>query len=62
VSAGAAAVSVETISKDSELHLSTSALAAGSTISLKWRRESTPILGAETAPAKRQRELPPMEG
>jgi hypothetical protein len=30
--------------------------------SLKWRRESTPIIGAETAPAKRPRELPPQHG
>jgi hypothetical protein len=35
LSAAAAAVKVETVAKDSRLHLSTGALAAGSTISLK---------------------------
>ena len=35
LAAGAAAVKVETVAKVSRLHLSTSALAAGSTISLK---------------------------
>jgi hypothetical protein len=45
LSAVAVAVRVETVAKDSALHLSTSALAAGSTISLKWRRKSTPMMG-----------------
>jgi hypothetical protein len=35
LSAAAATVKEETVGKDSRLHLSTSALAAGSTISLK---------------------------
>jgi hypothetical protein len=52
LSADAAAVSADTVAKDSALHLSTSALAAGSTISLKWRRKSTPMMGKETAANK----------
>ncbi len=52
LSADAAAVNAETVAKDSALHLSKSALAAGSTISLKWRRKSTPMMGKETAANK----------
>jgi hypothetical protein len=52
LSAVAAFVRVETVAKGSALHLSTSALAAGSTISLKWHRKSTPMMGKETAANK----------
>jgi hypothetical protein len=57
LSAAAAAVKVETVANDSRLHLSTSALAAGSTISLKWRKKSTPMLGKETAANKKSKEI-----
>jgi hypothetical protein len=53
LSADAAAVNAETVAKDSALHLSTSVLAAGSTISPKWRRKSTPMMGKETAANKK---------
>jgi hypothetical protein len=52
LSADAAAVKAETVAKDSALHLFTSALASGSTISLKWHRKSTPIMGKETGANK----------
>ncbi len=56
LSAAAAAVKVETVAEDSRLHLSTSALAAGSTISLESRKKSTPMMGKETAANKNVQE------
>jgi hypothetical protein len=56
LSAVATADKAETVAKDSALHTSTSALAAGSTISLKWHRKFTPMMGKETAANKNVQE------
>jgi hypothetical protein len=56
LSAAAAAINEEMVAKDSRLHLSTSAFAAGSTISLKCRKKSTPMIGKETAANKNVQE------
>jgi hypothetical protein len=48
-----AAVSDDTDAKDCRLALSTNMLAAGSTISWKCRRKSTPMMGKETAASRK---------
>jgi hypothetical protein len=48
-----AAVSDDTVTKDCRLALSTSMLAAGSTMSWKCNKKSTPTMGKDTAASRK---------